>query len=475
MSKLEAELREAKQAEGIEEDEDEITTVFYPVSEQDTEMVFTVIEDGLHLTHSSKRFLIQTPHDGLIPITGTKAVHDKVKEVFAQLEKARAAEKANSPHSNPPPEGEGTQRDPFAVDDKRIVTTYQISNGLKGKEFVENVQNAINQEWKAASDSPVVQYDLPRDSMVVATREFDLKKLTELIKTVEKSMMEEPTLITYPLTKDTTVTKYIVQFLLGQSITDKRRVDRSTRVAVDVIEKSKTLIVLGYKADHENVETVLSKVPLGEEAVVNIKGKEYIIDLYPLSALAEDVEDISMLCDFIRAGVPGVMILPVNQPHRFLIMGDRAEHAKVKLLLEQMEKVKQADTPADVPQEKLELKLDGPHQVTVGTTASYQLVVTNRGTKAIENVKLSMTTWDGALKPVAVEGGKAEIQERRNEHVVSFGGLAPIPPGESVTIKVECTALQQMEAAQIHFRVAAGTNGGYTETIQHQVRVVRPS
>jgi hypothetical protein len=260
-----------------------------------------------------------------VPIHGNKAVHDKVKEVFAQLEKARAAE------AQSPPEGEGAE--------KRYIKNYRIGDGLSGKAVFENVLNIVNKEW-GAGDSVKVQRNQRTHGIIVIASEADHKRVQELIEAIEameKSKMEEPTLEVYSLTMDANITRNIVLFLLGI-----QRTNSEARVKVEVIEKSKTLLVLGYKADHENVKTVLSKLPQGEEAVVNVKGKEYVIVSYSLPKKVEDI-GLPIMADFIRTSAPGVTFINALQENKMFIVGTRAGHAKVKAMLEQMEKVQSAE------------------------------------------------------------------------------------------------------------------------------------
>jgi hypothetical protein len=84
IGRLEIELREAKVAEGIEEDEDELTVVFYPIAPENVQLV---ARTAMRLLPSVQ--ITFSTCDQMLSIIGTKADHDKVREIFAQLEKAQ--------------------------------------------------------------------------------------------------------------------------------------------------------------------------------------------------------------------------------------------------------------------------------------------------------------------------------------------------------------------------------------------------
>jgi type II secretory pathway component GspD/PulD (secretin) len=184
------------------------------------------------------------------------------------------------------------------------------------------------------------------NSVNVNASAADHKRVAELIEAMEKSGIEQPTFVTYPLPKtiDADVIRGIVISLLGSPIKSR----------AEVIEKSKTLLVMGYEADHENVKTLLSKLPQGEEAVVMVRGNEWSIATYPTPKLAEDM-GLDHIGKFVHACAPDVLVCYDEQRNKIIVMGDRAGHAKVKSMLEQMEKVKSADTP----QTKLDMKIEG--------------------------------------------------------------------------------------------------------------------
>jgi len=89
IGKLQAELIETKVAEGIELDEDERIVEFYPVPPENIRMVGSMIV-MLRQEMPNAMFMIEFEKN-MIVVTGTKADHDKVKTMLAELE-AKLAE-----------------------------------------------------------------------------------------------------------------------------------------------------------------------------------------------------------------------------------------------------------------------------------------------------------------------------------------------------------------------------------------------
>ena len=88
IGKLEAELLEAKVAEGIELDEEEMTVEFYPVARENLTLVTSTLQMLGRATSSEMMFRLE--HDkNMLAVIGNKADHDKVREMLAQLERAQ--------------------------------------------------------------------------------------------------------------------------------------------------------------------------------------------------------------------------------------------------------------------------------------------------------------------------------------------------------------------------------------------------
>jgi hypothetical protein len=81
-------------------------------------------------------------------------------------------------------------------------------------------------------------------------------------------------------------------------------------------------------------------------------------------------------------------------------------------------------------------KPEGP--VELGKEAEYTVKITNKGTKAAENVEVSMM-FGKQLEPTAVEGGEAEYEDGQ----VRFEKIPVILPKQSITLRVIAEATQQ--------------------------------
>jgi hypothetical protein len=81
------------------------------------------------------------------------------------------------------------------------------------------------------------------------------------------------------------------------------------------------------------------------------------------------------------------------------------------------------------------LKPNGP--VELGKEAEYTVLLTNKGTKAAENVEVSLM-FGKQLEPMAVEGGAADYEDGQ----VRFEKIPVILPKQSVTLKVIAEAIQ---------------------------------
>ena len=86
----------------------------------------------------------------------------------------------------------------------------------------------------------------------------------------------------------------------------------------------------------------------------------------------------------------------------------------------------------------LEMKINKPNgPVAIGSEIEYEVVITNNGTKAAEEVDAGFFLPEG-LKPISVEGGGVVMAE---ESKVLFSKINFLGPGQSVSYKVRAEAL----------------------------------
>ena len=82
-------------------------------------------------------------------------------------------------------------------------------------------------------------------------------------------------------------------------------------------------------------------------------------------------------------------------------------------------------------------KPKGP--IEVGTTAEYEIIVTNRGTKAAENIDIAAYFSPEAIEPLGVENAVAQIDV--DKHEVVFERVPVLAAGESLRYKVKVRGL----------------------------------
>jgi hypothetical protein len=156
---------------------------------------------------------------------------------------------------------------------------------------------------------------------------------------------------------------------------------KKARVAVD--KQSNLLLVSGVKTDHENVKNVFQKLAKGEIAVAIIDGKEHLVAPYPKLET-----DMQAIVPFLRIGAPKAVIMLDYQSNRFIVIGSKADHEKMKSMLEQIQQAKEVAkeveaerfakmVPKDFPLNEYRgtykgfTRSDSPEVVTVSLSAWY--------------------------------------------------------------------------------------------------------
>ncbi len=85
---------------------------------------------------------------------------------------------------------------------------------------------------------------------------------------------------------------------------------------------------------------------------------------------------------------------------------------------------------------KLDVK-DPPGAIAVGEEVIYEVIVSNRGTMAADNVEV-FAYFSPGIEPVSVEGGEAKIAA--GEGLVEFEPLGSVPAGAEIVLKVRAKA-----------------------------------
>jgi uncharacterized repeat protein (TIGR01451 family) len=186
-------------------------------------------------------------------------------------------------------------------------------------------------------------------------------------------------------------------------------------------------------ADARNL-TIQAELPLGAQYAESSNGgtltqQNNIVEWRGKSIPVGAVETLSLVCVPKREGECR-LITAVNDPGGELATGSGSFEAKAFV--------------------EFELKVDKPVvPVELGQEAGYTVHVTNVGTKAAENVEVTMAFGQG-LEPMMVTGCEAVLDNGQ----VIFDKIPTIPAGQSIKLNVKARA-EQAGTAKIHVEVTS--------------------
>ena len=214
-------------------------------------------------------------------------------------------------------------------------------------------------------------------------------------------------------------------------------VDNSAEVAVRIRNVG--------TADADNV-VIKAELPLGTKYVSSTEGGMYavqqqqnMVEWRGKSIAKGEMQTFILVCTPVREGECRVSIEANEASGSLLVAGNGTFTAKA---------IVELDLVVNKP--------NGP--VELGHEAEYSVQITNKGTKAAENVEVAMM-FGKQLEPVAVEGGEAFYDDGQ----VSFEKIPMILPKQSITRKVVVRA-EQLGTAPVRAEVT-GTDIHFTSGV----------
>jgi len=256
IGKLQAELLETKVAEGIELDEDDLTVVFYPAPSKEHRSLFSAALGNLARNSSSPMEVTLGLESNMYAIIGTKADHDKVREMFAQLEKAQAAKELD----------EETRRFFPIISEEHF-------------EQITNILQDLSRDAWSEHLLKVVEIRRVGTRISLAGRKAEVDMIWEILASTEKAQA---------MGEEQTAEQIIGIYSLDGVPRTRALRYLSSLIGVQVVldDESNRIIVKGTKVGHENVQELLAQST--REAVAAAEETER----HPLMPIQQRLEEM---------------------------------------------------------------------------------------------------------------------------------------------------------------------------------------